>query len=845
MAVDDPTNPSDSEIEKSLGARAESLTKQVEDLKKFNDELRKTIDKEDNILVKLEREKALREQIFELREKENRLLEIRIKMGEEVTAQEISANKALQSLNKVAKKTPSLVEIFLGGEKGGEKLISEISGIGKSIQNDLNKNMQNAMVLDFDKIFDAKNLTGGLKGALIASGKEAALQFGKAFSAAAVALLAKYAFDAIKLASSLADMEAGFMKSTGASKEFARSVTVAFRNTREFGASAEDTSKAAQALFGTFTDFTFQNEKTREQLIETTAVLDKLGIDSQTTAKSIQFMTKSMGMSPGGAAQSMLNLEKFAENLGVPVKQLGADFVANASSLGKLGSNGEAAFKRLAIAAKTTGLEISKILNLTNNFDTFEGAATQAGKLNAALGGNFVNAMDLMMATDPAERFGLIRDSILDAGLSFDSMSYYQRKFYADSLGLSDVNDLALMLSGNMDMVAGATQQSSQSIEDAAKRAREMATLQEKLNILFAQMIPILTPVIDLLTDMAQFLSDNARIVKTLAGYFTLLTSAIVLVASIMTGNFVTGGGALAGMALGFALLADNVKVGSDKISLFGLIIERIFDALSIFLSPFKEFLGDSFEMVGIFVQLTDKMAEFDELMILISIGLTNMLAPLKLLAYLLKVLMVPMRLLNAIFISFGTGLLEFFTSFKKGEGVIKSFANASMAFLSTFATKFGTIFLQLFSPLTRLADPIYTIVGLFKNLDDELNILGVTIFKKTWSSNFVEGLMKLGNAFSFIKSMIVAVLSPINTVISGFERIGNAYVNLPFLNLGAANANVNVTNTTAGTNNAATSGGTNKIQQPIQIEINGNKLAEFVLEVTGERLYSVAALQK
>jgi hypothetical protein len=40
------------------------------------------------------------------------------------------------------------------------------------------------------------------------------------------------------------------------------------------------------------------------------------------------------------------------------------------------------------------------------------------------LGGNFVNAMDLMMATDPVERFEMIRDSILDAGLSFENMSY-------------------------------------------------------------------------------------------------------------------------------------------------------------------------------------------------------------------------------------------------------------------------------------------------------------------------------------------------------------------------------------------------------------------------------------
>ena len=41
--------------------------------------------------------------------------------------------------------------------------------------------------------------------------------------------------------------------------------------------------------------------------------------------------------------------------------------------------------KDLAIQSKRTGLEIQKILNLTDQFDTFEGAATAAGKLNSVL----------------------------------------------------------------------------------------------------------------------------------------------------------------------------------------------------------------------------------------------------------------------------------------------------------------------------------------------------------------------------------------------------------------------------------------------------------------------------
>ena len=69
---------------------------------------------------------------------------------------------------------------------------------------------------------------------------------------------------------------------------------------------------------------------------------------------------------------------------------------------------------------------MQKLLNMTNKFDTFEGAAEQVGQMNAALGGNFLNTMDLMMETDPIGRFEQIRGALEDAGLEFDSMSYCQ-----------------------------------------------------------------------------------------------------------------------------------------------------------------------------------------------------------------------------------------------------------------------------------------------------------------------------------------------------------------------------------------------------------------------------------
>ena len=322
------------------------------------------------------------------------------------------------------------------------------------------------------------------------------------------------------------DAENAFMKTTGANKDFARSLTNSYEETRKFGASVEETSAAMGALYTGFTDFTFQDKKTRESLTETATVLAKLGVSNQDFAASVQTMTKAMGMSADAAGQQMLNLEKFAEELGVAPNKLAADFAGAGNMLAKMGDQGVDAFKDLQIASKITGLEMQKILNIVDNFDTFEGAATQAGKLNAALGGNFVNAMDLMMETDPAARFEMIRESILNTVGSFDEMGYQQKLFYRDALGLSDVGELALVLAGNMEAVTGEVDRSSQSYEDAAARAKEVASFQEQLNLMFAEMIPILTPIVDMMREFLPILSPIAKgiglVTKTLGGLLVL-----------------------------------------------------------------------------------------------------------------------------------------------------------------------------------------------------------------------------------------------------------------------------------------------------------------------------------
>ena len=164
------------------------------------------------------------------------------------------------------------------------------------------------------------------------------------------------------------------------------------------------------------------------------------------------------------------------------------------------------------------------MLQITAEFDTFEGAAAQAGKLNAALGGNFVNAMDLMMETDPVERFKMIRDSIKDAGLSFDSMSYYQKRFYTQQLGFKDEAELAAALSGDLDSLGMGVQKTSEDYRKMREDAAALQSVQDQLRNLFLDMVPVFMPLIDALRSFTGWLRQNPKLLKRI-----LVVGALVL----------------------------------------------------------------------------------------------------------------------------------------------------------------------------------------------------------------------------------------------------------------------------------------------------------------------------
>ena len=422
----------------------------------------------------------------------------------------------------------------------------------------------------------AVNLDGFAAGAkkmgVAWKGGTAALKiFGKAAGlAGALGIIGTFIGEIKALTLEIDSMEKSFRKGTLASKDMARQMTANYKEMIRFGLTAQEAGEAGSALYTGFTDFTMMSASGQNDIIELTTTMQKLGVSASTTTKALQTSTAAFGMSGRQAKQTILEIEAFAESSRMSFEQLATSYAESAGSLAKFADQGRT-FIDLTRIMKITGMQMNDILRITDKFDTFEGAADSAGKLNAALGGNFVNAMDLMMATDPVERFDMIRDSILNAGLSFGTMSYYQRLFFAEAAGLENVGQLNMLLRGDTDALAGSMEAEAKSMADLKKIGMEMVPILEQFSIAFKSIFEDIPAekIADWLTTFASGLSNMIWLMKALMGIAVGLAVGFGLFFGTAMLPFVAGMSTVAatvwGVIAGVGALLTLLGVFSEK----------------------------------------------------------------------------------------------------------------------------------------------------------------------------------------------------------------------------------------------------------------------------------------
>ena len=337
-----------------------------------------------------------------------------------------------------------------------------------------------------------------------------------------------------------------FNKTFQLGEQYTDQIQSTYTEMNAMGVSIEDATKATQDLIQNVSDFTMMSAAQQKSLTETAATFNELGVNTSNSTKIMQASIKSFGIAAGNMNTTISGLAANARELGVDQETYFNQLQQHSGALAKFGSDAIDTFKDLQHVQKITGMDMEKLLAITNKFDTFEGAAEQAGKLNAALGGNMVNAMDLMMETDPVGRFEQIRDAMLDSGLAFDDMSYYQKQYYMQALGLNDMSDLAVMLSGDLNDLAGAANESGESLIEQRDRAKRAQSIMESYKNILADLGEALLPLGEMLQDFSTHLLKNEKAVKQLFYAFVAYR-----------GFLIAGKTAMAAMSIAQAL---NVK---------------------------------------------------------------------------------------------------------------------------------------------------------------------------------------------------------------------------------------------------------------------------------------------
>ena len=186
----------------------------------------------------------------------------------------------------------------------------------------------------------------------------------------------------------------------------------------------------------------------------------------------------SLAQSSGGSLQdslqdAMVASAHLSKKFGVDVKIIGKGLNAMASDMETFGHMGVKEMAAVATYSAKLGVEISALKGIMDKFDSFEGAAEAAGKLNEAFGMN-IDTMKMMNAENPAERMDMLRQSLAETGKSFDELSRHEKKLMAQTMGM-DMKSLQNAMSVDPDEMG------FDDFGDAAEEAAEKMTPEQAM----------------------------------------------------------------------------------------------------------------------------------------------------------------------------------------------------------------------------------------------------------------------------------------------------------------------------------------------------------------------------
>ena len=243
---------------------------------------------------------------------------------------------------------------------------------------------------------------------------------------------------------------ADFNKSGGMLARFGGNIASVSAEVREFGVTAGDLGASINALGRSFP--LSRLDKGYTKIAQNFAVLEKFGVSAQTSAEAFTSLSRGLKLSQEDAANTVDKIARLGVELGMGAGTLVDDFKNALPRLAIYGNNATKIFKNIASASSDLGISVSDVIDIAEGFQTFEGAAQAAGKLNAIIGGGFVDQLALMRASyeDPVEAMNMIKKAFERGGKSISTMGPAMVKAAAAAAGFNDVDKFRRFMNGEI-----------------------------------------------------------------------------------------------------------------------------------------------------------------------------------------------------------------------------------------------------------------------------------------------------------------------------------------------------------------------------------------------------------
>ena len=283
-----------------------------------------------------------------------------------------------------------------------------------------------------------------------------------------------------------------------AGMNYARTMNLAMQSSTAAGLSFKAAAEGLIDLARSFNDVALLAQSQQIELSQLTAQFKRFGVDA---TASLNTATLVMGMSASEAKDLTMQLFAVGDALGPRMRAtINKDFGPAMSTLAAYtNKRAIAVFQKLAAQAQATGMQIGELLTVAAQFDTYEGAAEAVGRLNSMLGGDYLNSIQMLKATED-ERIDLMRQSISMSGRNFSDLDRFQKKAVAAAVGITDMAK-AMQVFGTeqekLDALQKKADKAGISVEQLKERMRATQTITERFGIILQSLAVVFGPLVE------------------------------------------------------------------------------------------------------------------------------------------------------------------------------------------------------------------------------------------------------------------------------------------------------------------------------------------------------------